>query len=148
MRPIVTQPGRIYGIQPWYDSRRISPSYSVFIRGQSIGGTRCSNPFVVYVESNRMSQSKKTVIDILRESRDFVSGEVISARLGISRNAVHKHVNSLRKRGYTIVGVSRRGYKLEDEPRPVLHGAHHRSHSGQHLRPLVPLLRRDRVHQR
>src|ERR1039457_3726304 len=71
---------------------------------------------VVFVESNRMSQSKKTVIDILRESRGFVSGEVISAQLGISRNAVHKHVNSLRKRGYTIVGVSRRGYKLEDEP--------------------------------
>ena len=77
---------------------------------------------VVYVESNRMSQSKKTVIDILRESRDFVSGEVISARLGISRNAVHKHVNSLRKRGYTIVGVSRRGYKLEDEPQRLSMG--------------------------
>ena len=36
--------------------------------------------------------------------------------LGISRNAVHKHVKSLRKRGYRIVGVSRRGYRLEDEP--------------------------------
>jgi BirA family transcriptional regulator, biotin operon repressor / biotin---[acetyl-CoA-carboxylase] ligase len=77
---------------------------------------------VVFVESNRMSQSKKTVIDILRESRGFVSGEVISAQLGISRNAVHKHVNSLRKRGYTIVGVSRRGYKLEDEPQRLSMG--------------------------
>ena len=65
---------------------------------------------------NRMSQRKKTVIDILRDSHDFVSGEAISDVLGISRNAVHKHVKSLRKRGYRIVGVSRRGYRLEDEP--------------------------------
>ena len=36
--------------------------------------------------------------------------------LGISRNAVHKHVKSLRKRGYRILGVSRRGYRLEEEP--------------------------------
>jgi BirA family biotin operon repressor/biotin-[acetyl-CoA-carboxylase] ligase len=63
-----------------------------------------------------MSQRKRTVIDILRESPGFVSGEVISARLGISRNAVHKHVKSLRKRGYQILGISRRGYKLEAEP--------------------------------
>jgi BirA family biotin operon repressor/biotin-[acetyl-CoA-carboxylase] ligase len=63
-----------------------------------------------------MSQRKKTVIDILRENDDFVSGEAISNVLGISRNAVHKHVKSLRKRGYRIVGVSRRGYLLEDEP--------------------------------
>jgi len=30
---------------------------------------------VVYVESNHMSQRKKTVIDILRDSPGFVSGE-------------------------------------------------------------------------
>ena len=71
---------------------------------------------VVYIESNRMSQRKKTVIDLLRASQDFVSGEAMSAQLGISRNAVHKHVKSLRRRGYRILGVSRRGYRLEEEP--------------------------------
>jgi BirA family biotin operon repressor/biotin-[acetyl-CoA-carboxylase] ligase len=71
---------------------------------------------IVYIESNRMSQRKRTVIDILRESPGFVSGEAISDTLGISRNAVHKHVKSLRNRGYRILGVSRRGYKLEEEP--------------------------------
>ena len=71
---------------------------------------------VVYVESKRMSQRKKTVIDILRDNPGFVSGEAMSAKLGISRNAVHKHVKSLRARGYQILGVSRRGYRLEDEP--------------------------------
>ena len=71
---------------------------------------------MILVESSRMSPRKKTVIDILRESPGFVSGQVISERLGVSRNAVHKHVNSLRKRGYRILGISRRGYKLEEEP--------------------------------
>ncbi len=75
-----------------------------------------SSVSVVYVESNHMSQRKRTVIDILRDNPGFVSGEVISAQLGISRNAVHKHVKSLRKRGYQILGISRRGYKLEAEP--------------------------------
>ena len=75
-----------------------------------------SSVSVIYIESNRMSKRKKTVIDILRDSPDFVSGEAISAKLGISRNAVHKHVKSLRGRGYRILGVSRRGYKLEEEP--------------------------------
>ena len=71
---------------------------------------------VVYVRSDRMSPRKRTVIDMLRGTSDFVSGEAISQSLGISRNAVHKHVNSLRKRGYRIVGISRRGYRLEEEP--------------------------------
>lgn len=71
---------------------------------------------VVYIESNRMSDRKRTVIEMLRENPGFVSGELISSKLGISRNAVHKHVKSLRGRGYHIVGVSRRGYKLEEEP--------------------------------
>ena len=71
---------------------------------------------VVYVESNRMSQRKKSVIDILRDSPGFVSGEAMSAKLGVSRNAVHKHVKSLRSRGYRILGISRRGYRLEEEP--------------------------------
>lgn len=75
-----------------------------------------SSVSVVYVESNHMSQRKRTVIDILRDNPGFVSGEVISAQLGISRNAVHKHIKSLRKRGYRILGISRRGYKLEAEP--------------------------------
>ena len=85
-------------------------------KGERLGVAMESGAPVVYVESRKMNQRKRTVIEILRESPDFVSGEAISQTLGVSRNAVHKHVNSLRKRGYDIVGVSRRGYKLEDEP--------------------------------
>ena len=94
-----------------------------------------SSVSVTYVESAAMSQRKKTVIDILRDSHDFVSGEAISDVLGISRNAVHKHVKSLRKRGYRILGVSRRGYRLEDEPCRLSMGHVTERTERQHVRP-------------
>ncbi|MEZ5126316.1 MAG: biotin--[acetyl-CoA-carboxylase] ligase [Thermoleophilia bacterium] len=71
---------------------------------------------VVHIESGAMSERKRTVLDMLRESDDFVSGEAMSESLGISRNAIHKHINSLRRRGFRILGVSRRGYRLQQEP--------------------------------
>jgi BirA family biotin operon repressor/biotin-[acetyl-CoA-carboxylase] ligase len=79
-----------------------------------------SSASIIFIESDRMSQRKKTVIEILRENPGFVSGQAISDSLGISRNAVHKHVNSLRARGYRILGISRRGYRLEEEPRRLV----------------------------
>ncbi len=79
-----------------------------------------STTSIVFVESERMSQRKRTVIEMLRENPGFVSGQAISNSLGISRNAVHKHVNSLRASGYRILGISRRGYRLEEEPRRLV----------------------------
>ena len=85
-----------------------------------------------------MSQRKRTVIDILRASPGYVSGEWMSETLGISRNAVHKHIKTLRSRGYRIVGVSRRGYKLEEEPcklvMPVVTGLTRHSLFGRSFR--------------
>ncbi len=62
-----------------------------------------SSASIVFIESQRMSPRKKTVIEILRDSPGFVSGQAISDSLGISRNAVHKHVNTLRARGFRIL---------------------------------------------
>ena len=42
----------------------------------------------------------------------FVSGEKISAELGISRAAVWKRVEALRAQGYAIESAGRRGYRL------------------------------------
>jgi BirA family biotin operon repressor/biotin-[acetyl-CoA-carboxylase] ligase len=63
-----------------------------------------------------MSEIDNRLLETLRGCAEFVSGETMSGTLGISRNAVHKHVKSLRKRGYRILGISRRGYRLEEEP--------------------------------
>jgi BirA family biotin operon repressor/biotin-[acetyl-CoA-carboxylase] ligase len=47
---------------------------------------------------------------------DFVSGEAISDKLGLSRAAVWKHVNALRAQGYRIDALSARGYRLVAVP--------------------------------
>lgn len=45
-----------------------------------------------------------------------VSGEAISAALGLSRAAVWKHVEALRGHGYRIDSVPARGYRLREIP--------------------------------
>lgn len=63
-----------------------------------------------------MDMSKHRVLEKLRGSDDFVSGESISEILGISRAAVWKNVKLLRQEGYVISSKTNRGYKLEAEP--------------------------------
>ena len=40
------------------------------------------------------------------------SGEALSARLGVSRAQIWKHVSQLRRRGYQIEGAPGGGYRL------------------------------------
>ena len=54
---------------------------------------------------------------MLREAdRKFVSGEIIAEKFSVSRTAIWKHIQSLRKRGYTISSSERLGYKLDEIP--------------------------------
>ncbi len=45
-----------------------------------------------------------------------VSGEELSKKLGISRTAVWKNIQTLKKRGYKITSIPRKGYILEETP--------------------------------
>ena len=47
----------------------------------------------------------------MRDSEGVVSGSVLSARLGVSRVSIWKHINSLKEHGYDI-RTSSRGYQL------------------------------------
>jgi BirA family biotin operon repressor/biotin-[acetyl-CoA-carboxylase] ligase len=63
------------------------------------------------------SGSEELVLAFLAEAGDeFVSGEAISDKLGLSRAAVWKHVNALRGMGYRIDAVPARGYRLVEIP--------------------------------
>ena len=42
------------------------------------------------------------ILQYLKESKDYLSGEELSRRLGISRSAIWKNINSLRESGYVI----------------------------------------------
>ncbi|TDT50317.1 biotin--[acetyl-CoA-carboxylase] ligase [Fonticella tunisiensis] len=59
---------------------------------------------------------KDKILDILKSSRDYVSGEDISSSLGISRAAVWKHIKGLKEEGYEIESSSKKGYRLLESP--------------------------------
>jgi BirA family biotin operon repressor/biotin-[acetyl-CoA-carboxylase] ligase len=61
--------------------------------------------------------SEELVLSFLAEAADeFVSGEAISDKLGLTRAAVWKHVEALRAQGYRIDAVPARGYRLAAIP--------------------------------
>jgi BirA family biotin operon repressor/biotin-[acetyl-CoA-carboxylase] ligase len=61
--------------------------------------------------------SEELVLSFLAEAGDeFVSGEAISDKLGLTRAAVWKHVEALRANGYRIEAVPARGYRLTEVP--------------------------------
>ena len=53
-----------------------------------------------------------TLLAMLTGADEYISGEDISRCLGVSRTAVWKYVEDLRKAGYVIEAVPRRGYRL------------------------------------
>lgn len=60
---------------------------------------------------------KETVLALLlREKGRFVSGEAVSAELGITRAAIWKSISALRTQGYEIEAVPGRGYCLKALP--------------------------------
>ncbi len=62
---------------------------------------------------------ERNVREMLENTEDFLSGEQMSEALGITRAAVWKQVEKLRKQGYTIEAVTNRGYRMTGRP-PIL----------------------------
>jgi len=60
--------------------------------------------------------TKDEVLGMLMEADDYVSGEQISRRLGLSRAAVNIAVAALRDDGYDIESKTRKGYRLLSSP--------------------------------
>lgn len=59
---------------------------------------------------------KDKILSILLSSKEYVSGQALAARLGVSRQAVWKEISALRGRGYAIESVTNRGYRLTGLP--------------------------------
>lgn len=58
---------------------------------------------------------KEEVLKILFSEDDYISGELISYKLSVSRTAVWKAINKLKTEGYNIDSISNRGYKLNKD---------------------------------
>ncbi len=60
---------------------------------------------------------KREILEMLKKNKDnFISGEELSNRLGVTRTAIWKYINTLKQEGYEIESASRKGYKLIVEP--------------------------------
>jgi BirA family biotin operon repressor/biotin-[acetyl-CoA-carboxylase] ligase len=61
--------------------------------------------------------NEEMILSFLAEGgTDFISGATLSDKLGLSRTAVWKHVETLRRLGYTIEAQPARGYRLLQIP--------------------------------
>ena len=58
---------------------------------------------------------KAEILSLLRERRSYVSGQELCEHFNVSRTAVWKAVNKLKKEGYCIQAVQNRGYLLVSE---------------------------------
>ena len=68
------------------------------------------------VKDKFMKTDKSDILTCLRNSEDYVSGQQLCDRLGVSRTAVWKVVNQLKEEGYRIESVPSRGYHLVESP--------------------------------
>ena len=57
---------------------------------------------------------KDKILARLSDAEDFVSGQQLCSEFGVSRTAVWKAVNRLKKEGYNIESVTNRGYRLRE----------------------------------
>ncbi|MFB4169197.1 biotin--[acetyl-CoA-carboxylase] ligase [Virgibacillus sp. JSM 102003] len=67
-----------------------------------------------------MESTRNRLIELLETSdKQFVSGQLLSEKLKISRSAIWKHMKELEKDGYHIEGISRKGYRIVKFPDKV-----------------------------
>ena len=62
-----------------------------------------------------MNNNRASILRLLKNST-IISGEQIAQTLSISRTAVWKHIQTLKKKGYCINSVPREGYELLSSP--------------------------------
>lgn len=59
---------------------------------------------------------KDKILEILKLSNEYISGEELSKRMGVTRAAVWKVIAKLKEEGYVIESVTNRGYRLVSSP--------------------------------
>lgn len=59
---------------------------------------------------------KIEILKLLKESKDYISGQQLCDRFHVSRTAVWKVIEQLKKEGYEIEAVRNKGYRLVESP--------------------------------
>jgi BirA family transcriptional regulator, biotin operon repressor / biotin---[acetyl-CoA-carboxylase] ligase len=59
---------------------------------------------------------REKIIEFLEKKQEHVSGDALANRLGISRQALWKHIQELKEMGYDIAAIPHVGYRLVATP--------------------------------
>ncbi|SIS37197.1 biotin--[acetyl-CoA-carboxylase] ligase [Salimicrobium flavidum] len=60
----------------------------------------------------RTGSTKRKLIDLFKETEDYLSGQWLADTLSVSRTAVWKNIKELEKEGFLFEVVKKKGYKL------------------------------------
>ncbi|MGM8213954.1 biotin--[acetyl-CoA-carboxylase] ligase [Bacillaceae bacterium W0354] len=64
-----------------------------------------------------MGDTRQKLIELLSSNKGtYTSGQELSNQLNITRSAIWKHMNELKKEGYIIEGVTNKGYRILSTP--------------------------------
>ncbi len=67
-----------------------------------------------------MAAKDRLLASLKKERDNWVSGESLGRKMGMTRSAIWKHINTLKKEGYAIESSRRKGYSLRDVPEILL----------------------------
>lgn len=59
---------------------------------------------------------KSEILTALRNTKEYVSGQELCEKLGVSRTAVWKGMQKLKEEGYRIEAIPNKGYRLTESP--------------------------------
>ena len=66
------------------------------------------------------SELRKSLLDAFTKSEEeFLSGQHLADLIGCSRTAVWKHIEELRKEGFELEAVRRKGYRIVKIPEKI-----------------------------
>ncbi len=77
--------------------------------------------FLGVINLRKSLRRREQVLDLLyQEQGEYLSGEELSNKLGVSRTSIWKYINYLREAGYQIESSSKLGYRLIKSPDGLL----------------------------
>ena len=59
---------------------------------------------------------KTGILRELKKTKEYISGQALCEKFGVSRTAVWKVINQLKEEGYDIASVTNKGYILNERP--------------------------------
>ncbi len=59
---------------------------------------------------------KEKIIRVLKESKEYISGQKLCEDFGVSRTAIWKVMKQLKEEGYVIEAISNKGYRILEAP--------------------------------